>query len=302
MTGMDLRTKIILITGIASVSFAATFVRLADAPATVVAALRLSYASLIIAPAALASKRRRRELATIAKKDLAFLALAGFFLFLHFFLWISSIYMTGITNSVVLVTTSPIFITLFTVVFFREKVSGSFWIGLIIAVSGCLILGFRDFSEGGFGWKGDILAIGGAVSVAGYFLVGSRLRRRLSLVSYIFPVYSTAALFLLAAVYFSGQSLTGWKQETYIYTFLMAVICQVIGHSSFNWALERLKAPIATTAIIGEPVGASILAFIILGDKPAGNEIVGSIIILAGLAVILYRNPMEDRVARAGRS
>lgn len=289
MPRQAVKTRIVLITGIVSVSFAATFVRLAGAPSAVVAALRLIFASAIIAPAALWSARTREELLDLSGRDVLLLLMAGVFLFLHFTLWISSLYFTGVAKSVVLVTTSPIFITLYSVLFFEERVGKTFWAGLILSVAGALILGWNNLKGGGFEWKGDILALSGAVSVAGYFLIGSRLRKRLSLLSYIFPVYSVSAVLLAGTAVIAGHSLAGHPFNTYLFCFLMAVICQLIGHSSFNWALKRLKAPIATTAIIGEPVGASLIAYVILNEIPSGMEIVGGMVILAGLFVILSR-------------
>ncbi len=289
MQNKAVKTRIVLITGIVAVSFAATFVRLADAPSAVVAALRLVFASLIMAPLALGSARTRQELGDISGRDAVMIIMAGTFLFLHFTLWISSLYFTGVANSVVLVTTSPIFITLYSVLFFRERVGGLFWLGLAISIGGAFILGWSNIKGGGFEWKGDVLALSGAVSVAGYFLIGSRLRKRLSLLSYIFPVYSVSAVLLAGTAVVFGYSLAGWHFDTYLYCFLMAVVCQLIGHSSFNWALKRLKAPIATTAIIGEPVGASLIAYVILNEAPSGLEIAGGAVILAGLFVILSR-------------
>jgi drug/metabolite transporter (DMT)-like permease len=195
-----------------------------------------------------------------------------------------------------LVTTSPIFITLFSVFVFREAVSRSFCIGLAIAVAGCIILGGNDIIGGMTMWKGDLLAIAGAISIAGYFIVGSVLRKKLSLLAYIIPVYITAAVFLTITLLFSGNSLSGYSFGTYFYCLMMAVICQIIGHSSFNWALNRLKAPMATMAIIGEPVGAALLAFLILGDVPSFPTVLGGLVILAGISIILIFNSIKSMV------
>jgi drug/metabolite transporter (DMT)-like permease len=292
----DLKTKFVLITGIVSISFAASFVKLADAPTPVVAALRLIFSSILLFPAVFVSGNLRMEIKNLSKREILFLLLSGLFLSLHFFLWISSLYFTGVTNSVVLVTTSPIFITLFSVFVFREAVSRSFWIGLAIAVAGCIILGGNDIIGGMTMWKGDLLAIAGAISIAGYFIVGSVLRKKLSLLAYIIPVYITAAVFLTITLLFSGNSLSGYSFGTYFYCLMMAVICQIIGHSSFNWALNRLKAPMATMAIIGEPVGAALLAFLILGDVPSFPTVLGGLVILAGISIILIFNSIKSMV------
>jgi drug/metabolite transporter (DMT)-like permease len=277
-----------LVGGIVSISFGAIFVRLAHAPAPTVAALRMVFASLILAPFVLASSRAKRELAHLPRRDAVLLALAGFFLALHFILWVSSLSFTGVTSSVVFVTTNPLFVALYSMFFLRERVSRVFWLGLGLAILGGVIIGGSDAASGGSRWKGDLLALAGAAAIAGYFLVGSALRRRLTLIGYVFPVYSCAAVILLAAALASGASLAGQRRESYLYCFLMALVCQIFGHSLFNWALKHLAATVVTISVLGEPVGASILALIILREAPGVSAIVGGFSILLGIFLVLY--------------
>jgi len=292
----DFKTKFVLVLGIVSISFAASFVKLADAPPSAVAALRLIFSSILLLPVLFFSRRLRTEIKNLSIREIFLLLLSGFFLSLHFFLWITSLYFTGVTNSVVLVTTSPIFITIFSAFIFKEVISRSFWVGLAVALTGCLILGGNDIIGGMSMLKGDLLALAGAVAIAGYFLVGSMLIKKLSLLAYIIPVYTIAAVFLTVTLPISGNSLSGYSFRTYVYCFLMAVVCQIIGHSSFNWALKRLKAPMATMVIIVEPVGAAFLAFLMLGDIPSSLTVLGGIVILAGVSIILICNSIKSMI------
>ncbi|MBD3178308.1 MAG: EamA family transporter [Candidatus Latescibacteria bacterium] len=285
-----MKVKLILLMGIVSVSFAASFIRLADAAPAAVAALRLIFASAVLLPLLFFSTKLREEIRSLTQRDLLMMLLSAFFLAMHFIAWITSLYFTSIASSVVLVTLSPVFITVYSVLIFRDRMDWRFWLGLTVALLGCLILGSGDLKGGGWNIRGDMLALAGAVAVAGYFLVGSRLRARISLLAYILPVYSFTAVFLVIFALLSGTDLLGAGGKTYLYCFLMAVICQLLGHSSFNWALKRLKASIATIAIIGEPVGASIIAFFLLGEVPTGSEALGGGIILAGIIIILRKS------------
>ena len=117
--------------------------------------------------------------------------------------------------------------------------------------------------------------------------MGSRLRPRLPLLAYIFPVYGTAALLLAVTALISGSGLTGHPSRIYFYCFLMALVCQVTGHSLFNWALRRIKTTQVAMATLGEPVGTTILAWLILRVTPVPSEIIGGVIILAGVFVVL---------------
>lgn len=277
--------------GIVAISFGAIFVRLAGAPAPLVASLRMLFASLILLPFVLFSRRLRGELARLSPKDVVLLALAGLFLALHFMLWISSLSLTGVTSSVVFVTTNPLFVALYTIVVLRERVARTFWFGLGLALLGGLVIGGGDIIGGGVRWKGDLLALGGAVAIAGYFLVGSRLRKRLTLFSYVFPVYSCAAVILLAAALVTRMQFTGFGWRSFLYCFLLAFVCQILGHSFFNYALKHLHATVVTIAVLGEPVGASLLALLILRETPVLTEILGGASILFGIFLVLYFSP-----------
>ncbi|MBN2072270.1 MAG: DMT family transporter [Candidatus Krumholzibacteriota bacterium] len=288
-----------LTVGLVSISFAAIFIKLAQAPAPVVSALRMIFSTLLIIPYAMCSKNFRREIASLSINDAALLVFSGILLAAHFLSWITSLSLTGITSSIVFVTTSPLFVALYTVIFFREKVSGSFWAGLVIAATGILIMAGGNMLAGGENWKGDLLAVAGAVSAAGYFLVGSRLRSRLSLITYIMPVYLISAVILTAAVPVCGERLTGHPARSYLYCLLMAAVCQLAGHTVFNWALKRVKAAVVTLSILGEPVGTTLLAFLILDKTPAAAEMAGGVFVLAGIFTAIYCNPGVTVARRA---
>ncbi len=277
----------ILGAGIVALSFGAIFARLADAPPSVVAALRMVFSALLVAAPALGSAATRRELRGLSRGEWGALALAGGFLALHFILWISSLSRTGIASSVVLVSTSPLWVGLYAAVISRKRVPAAFWAGLALALAGGAVIGGGDLAPGSARSGGDVLAIGGAIAVAGYFLVGSSLRRKLSIAAYVFPVYSIAAVLLVAGAAVSGDSLAGWEPRTYLYAFLMALVCQAIGHSLFNWALRHLDATVVAIASLGEPVGASVLALLVLAEAPGWTAVAGGAVALAGIAIVL---------------
>jgi drug/metabolite transporter (DMT)-like permease len=126
------------------------------------------------------------------------------------------------------------------------------------------------------------------------------MRRKYSLITYICGAYTTAALMLLVALPVMGSSIAGLSGKAYLYCFLMAVICQLTGHSIFNWALKRMQATVVTIATLGEPVGTSLLAVIILGESPLKAELAGGVLILAGLFSALYFNPSIAKGAAGG--
>ncbi len=281
MNNPTIRPYLGLAIGIVTVSFASIFIRLADAPSLVIAASRLTIASLILAPAALI--RGKDELRSLAREDLGLALLSGLFLGLHFATWISSLEYTSVASSVVFVDTSPLFVGLASHLLLKERVSRRMFAGIAVSVLGGMIIGYGDFGLGTRELFGDFLALMGAVAVSGYLLVGRKLRRHLSLLSYIFLVYATAAVFLVALCLVTGQPFSGYSQQTYLMFILLAVVPQVIGHSSYNWALKYLPATFVGVGTLGEPIGSTILAYFILNEVPTLAKIGGGALILMGI-------------------
>ncbi len=303
-----------LFVAILAVSTAALFIRMAQtgAPSLVVALLRLGFAALVLAPLALST--RRGEISKLKKNQLLLLAASGALLALHFWAWIASLELTSVTSSVVLVTTSPLWTALLSPFFLKEKITRTQVIGLGLAMLGgitvgaantCAITGgsiqcapLMDLASGGSALMGNFLALAGAVLVAGYFMIGRSLRKEISLITYTFLVYGFAAILLLFAVLASGLPLLSYPIEIYGWGLLLALFPQIIGHSLLNWSLKYLPASYVSIAVLGEPVGSSILAMVFLRESPTGLEIAGGGLILVGI-LISSRMQGENRALPA---
>jgi drug/metabolite transporter (DMT)-like permease len=288
----DIRLYLTLSAGVVAVSFAAIFIRVAEAPSIVVAAYRLSLASLIVAPIGLL--RRCGEIRSLDRKDLGFAVVSGLFLTLHFAFWIASLSYTTVASSVVFVATSALFAGIAARLLGQDRVSRTMFVGIAVAVVGGMIIGWEDVVLGGRALWGDFLALLGAVMAAGYWVAGRRLRATVSLLAYVSVVYSIAAVGALALCTATWQSLAGYSTVTYLMFVLLAVGPQIIGHSSFNWALRHLSAPVVGVTTLGEPVGSTILACLILRETPTLVKISGGALILGGI----YFSLREERVQR----
>ncbi len=285
------RNYLVLAIGVVSVSFAAIFIRLAEAPPLVIAAYRLSLASLFVAPAAWIHSER--ELRCLAKSSLTLTVLSGAFLALHFVLWITSLNYTTVASSVVLVTTSPIFVAIASYFLFHEKLSKRAISGIGVCLIGAGLIGYGDWRLGPRPFLGDMLAFFGALAVAGYLLIGRRLRQTTGLLSYACLVYSSAALILLLAALALGYRLSGYSATTYVMFVLLAVVPQILGHLSLNWSLRFMPATLVAIAVLGEPVGATALAFVILNEVPTVTQIGGGALILSGIFVAFRENKVH---------
>lgn len=288
--------------GILAVSTASIFIRYAQsgAPSIVIAAIRLSTAALLITP--IAYFRYRQQLFKITNRELFFLLLSSLFLAIHFAAWITSLEHTSIASSVVLVTTTPLWVALFSPFFLKEKNNSTIWIGLILALLGSSLVALSNQCSFSFTnliqcesvglsfdrntLSGNFLALLGAWMAAGYMMVGRKVRSTLPVIKYIFFVYLFAAIFLIFFVVISGKSLVGYTNQAYLWMFLLGLIPQLFGHSIFNWALGHLPAAFVSIALIGEPIGTILLAFLFLKETPNNLEYLGGLLILTGIFLV----------------
>jgi len=250
-----------------------------------VAAGRLAFAALLLTPIAWA--RSGAELRRTARRDWLWALLSGVFLAIHFATWISSLAYTSVASSTALVATNPLFVAIGSFFVFRERLGRGVWLGILLTIGGAVVIGFSD-STGGSGSNpllGDVLALLGALCGSGYLLVGRALRTRVSLLPYIWMVYSAAAVVLLVWMALAGYSLVGLSPTVYLLLVGLAVGPQLLGHTSFNWALKYLSATFITVAILGEPVGSAILAALLLRQPVAPLQLAGGAILLAGIAL-----------------
>jgi drug/metabolite transporter (DMT)-like permease len=276
--------------GILVVSTASIAIRYAQAHASsiVIAAWRLAVASLVVVPVLLT--RERSELRGLSRREIALAVASGVFLALHFATWITSLEYTSVAASVVLVSTMPLFVALLAPLTLREPITRPVMLGLAMALAGGVAIALGDSSPtsdaaAGSALRGDLLAVAGAIAGAGYLLIGRRLRPRLSLLAYIGLTYSAAAVVLVAWMILAGQPAFGYPLEAYGLFVFLALGPQLLGHSSFNWALRYLPASVVAVTLLGEPVGSSILAYTLLDERPSAFKLGSMILILAGIYI-----------------
>jgi drug/metabolite transporter (DMT)-like permease len=291
--------RIAIIFGILAVSVASILIRYSqgEVSSIVIAAYRLGIATLVLTPIALF--RHRTALRRLSKRDLLMGLLSGIFLALHFATWITSLEYTMVASSVVMVTTTPLWVALLSSITIKEPISRVVAIGMVVALVGTVMIGLGDecsFDAGlqcpplstfikGDAFFGDLLALAGAWTAAGYVLIGRRLRSKLSLIPYIFLVYGAAAVVLIGMALASGEQIAGFPPGTYIFLVLLALVPQLLGHSTFNWALGYLPAAYVAVTLLGEPIGSTILAYLLLDEVPGVITLFGAILIFGGIVI-----------------
>jgi drug/metabolite transporter (DMT)-like permease len=278
---------LILVAAVLAMSWGGPLVRYATAPALAVAAWRVAFSVLFIAVVVLI-RDRGRSIRGLRGREWALAIVAGLCLAAHFWTWIASLSYTTVASSVVLVSTQPVFVALLSVAMLREVPTRRQWGGIGVAVMGAVVIGWGDFAGGPDPLLGDLLAVAGAVFVSMYYVIGRGLRQRLDLWSYIAVVYGVAAGALLAGSALHPQvRVVGYPGTDWLVFLALAAGPMMIGHTGVNYALRYLPAYVANLALLGEPIGATLLAWWLPGirEEPTSQLLIGGSLILLGITL-----------------
>jgi len=288
----------VVFTGIAAISSASILIRLAHAPSLAIAAYRVSLAALGIAPWALTKRFTSASTDPLPWKALL---LSGLFLALHFAFWIESLKRTTVASSVTLVSTSPIFTAVFSSFLLKESLRPLMGAAIAACVAGTAVVAGLDFRLGMHSLLGDLLALLGGLMASGYFLAGRYARRTLPLQTYIFWSYGIAGCVLVPLCLITRTPLYGFSAETIAVLVLLAVVPQLIGHTSFNWVLKHLSATAVAVLTLGEPLGATSLAFVFFRETVSLPTALGLALLAAGILMGAVASSRPPKMARSAR-
>ena len=285
-------TYIVLAIGLLASSLAAVFIRLAqDAgiPSLLIAAGRLTIATLILTPITL--QRHRHVFHSLTRRDLTFIVISGAFLAIHFITWITSLELTSVLISVVLVSTAPLWIAILEQFFLNIHLSRTVLFSLLMAITGGIIIslptGNPQLQLGSNLFLGSLMALAGAVAIAVYLVIGRNIRAKMPLLPYIWMVYGLAAVLTSFVVLLSATPVTGYEPQGYLWVLAIALIPQLIGHSAFNFALRHLPATLV--GVIGqlEPAGSTMMAVVLFNEIPHAIQLIGSVVVVVGVILAI---------------
>lgn len=276
---------LLMLIGIVAISFSAIFIKWSDAPASIQGMYRLLFTSLLMLPFA---RPYSGTAFALRKKDWLMLILSGAMLALHFLLWMGSLKYTSVASSTMIMALEPVFIMLGVYFLYKEKTALSAILGLGIAIGGVVFIGWGDIGISADNLKGDLLSVGGTVAVAVHMLIGQKLVVRMPSYLYSLIVFLSAAGVFAVYNLFMEISFFNYPAKEWGIFVLLAVVPTVFGHILFNWLLQYVSATTVSMNILGEPVGASILAYLLLGEQLTTLQWAGGLLVMIGLAVYLY--------------
>lgn len=271
--------------GVLAASWSAILVREAAAPALVIGTWRMVFAGLPVGALAVLQQRRTPE--PLSRAALAPLLLSAVFLTAHFAFWIASVQQTSVITSVVLVAAQPLYVALLAPVMLRERVERHVWLAIAVASAGALTMAAEDVRDGLGTLGGDGYAVLGGLFAALYIMMGRRVRPTVSWPRYVGTVYPLTALLLLAVTLIAREPLAAHSNYAWAMIALLAVGPQLVGHNAINWSLAYLRAVLVSIAILGEPVGATAWAAIVLDEHPSVGELAGAPLVMLGVVLAL---------------
>jgi len=280
--------RLALLISIIAVSTASILIRMSDSPPLAIAAYRMVFSTLLLLPF-FVQFDGLGNMRMMSAKGVAGLMGIGVVLAIHFASWITSLSFTTVASSVVFVHIDPIFVAIVSHFLLKEKVTRRMVAGIAVAFIGTTLIAMGDAGVGELNLYGDLLALVGGVMLGIYILGGRVVRRNLDLTSYVTPVYATASLVLVLMSLLSGIPLTGYPMDEYVLFFAIALVPMIFGHTVYNWALRYVSAPLVSMSLLGEPVGASILALLFLDEVPSFMVILGGVVTLVGILLCAYR-------------
>lgn len=298
--------SLVLCLALIGISFAGPLVRLSHAHPLAIAIWRLGF-SLVIIAIALVATGSWRQWRRLDRSGLLIAVGAGTMLAFHFWTWNASIGLTTVAASVVLVNMQPALVALLSAGWLHEPPSRRQWLGIAVAMAGAFVVALPDMASGvhdtsGRALLGDVLALIGAATAACYFVAGRRLRSTLDLWPYVAVVYGTCFVVLLALAAAVRAPVLGQPPRELAIFAALAIGPMLFGHTGLNWALKYLPAFVVNLTLLGEPVGATVLAAILPGirEVPGVATLLGGALILAGIYVTARaRSSRPARVAAA---
>jgi drug/metabolite transporter (DMT)-like permease len=274
------RNLFILAFATIAASWAAPLIRLCHSDPLVIAAYRMMFTTLILAPVYF---MQREKIIVPQGRDRWLVALAGLFLAGHFTVWIKALTLTSVSSATVLVTIQPLFLTILAHLILKERVDKWGYLAIALALSGAALISWGDLGLSEDHLVGDLLALSGALLAAFYLLIGRSVVGKLGTINYTLPLYFISAVTLTAMMLVFGRESVAGPKIDYLWFLLLAVVPTLLGHSLFNYSLKHFKAHLVGIVILGEPILASVWALLLFDESPTVMTAFGAALIFAAI-------------------
>ncbi|WP_235427285.1 DMT family transporter [Cohnella kolymensis] len=285
-----------LVTGMIAISFAPILVRYSDAPVSVQGMYRMLFTVILMLPWGI---KYIKQIRLISVKDWLLLSVAGFFLALHFLLWMESVNYTSIASSTIILALEPVFVMIGAYFVFNDRPGKAAVIGLFIALIGACCIGSGDIGISRSAFIGDVLSLLGALAVAVNMLVAKRILSRVPSYLYSLIVFTFTFVFFAAYNFTVNIPVSGYPAKEWFVFLLLAIVPTVFGHMIFNWLLQYVKATTVSMTVFAEPVGASLLGVWLFQEYISDFQIIGGLGIIIGLVMYLRSEQQQQKSSKS---
>lgn len=283
---------IMILAGILGISVSSILVRYSSAPSALTAAWRLIWTVLMMTPVVFGKTHIRREMAALDKKTILLSILSGIFLAVHFAVWFESLIHTSVASSTTIVCTEVIWVSLGYWLFLDGKLGWKALLSIAVTLAGSFLIALADSTAGESQLYGDVLALTAAVAVAVYTLLGRIVRGNTSTTVYTYIVYSACGIVLILLCCVQGYGFLDYGMNCVFVGALLALCSTIMGHSIFSWCLKYFSPSFVSASKLCEPVVAAALATILFGEMMMPIQLLGGVLILAG---VLYYSKLESK-------
>ncbi len=279
--------------GILALSFSSLFVRWAvGAPGAVASFYRMLIGAIIFLPFFLRQPAAQRK---IEWRWFFLPLLGGLFTAGDHAIWATAINYTRVANAILLNNLAPLWVALVALIFWRERLTGKFWLGLVMAISGAVVVIGSDFLSNPQLNTGNLLGVISSVFYAAYFLTTQRGREHFSTLTYVFLITAISSIVLLGVNLGVGNPLSGFPPTTYLSFLGAGLVAQVIGYFSVGYALGHLPASVVSPTMIAQPILTALLAIPLAGEALVPGLWIGGLVVLGGIYLINRSRPSEVR-------
>ena len=282
----------LLLVGIAGLSLAGVFYKLASAPAVAMVAWRMLIGTAVLAPVAYVMRRATPHRIRFTRADLQLSAAAGAFFCVDLVLWAVSLRYTSVASAALFVSTQPIYVAALATTYFGERPSRELFSGVALGIVGIIIVGAVDLHLSGRALIGDGLALTAALAETAYLLIGRRVRQHIDAPRYVLVVYATCAVCCWLALYALGVP-AHMSGHDMMMAFGVALSATVVGHTLVSLSLGYMPAPVVAISFLAQPMLAALFALAFLHQSIPWTTAAGGAIALAGIGIVAYANERQ---------
>ena len=285
---MPKRIYLVLLLALVSVSSTSLVIR----HVAFVPALTLAFWRMLSASGLLWAYSVKKPQSLIRIENRRRIALAGFFLGLHFALFFVGVRNTSVASATLLANTGPVFTALLSW-FIGQRVSKSVMLGLLLSVFGIVVVQWSEFGLENNNVWGNVFSLLSGFCIAMTYMLASQIRKTTENVLYGRSVFLVAAVTIGAVAMLSGVSVFDFDRSDVVWFLFLGIVPSILGHNMLNYSIKFLSPTAVASIPLGEPILASAFGYLLFLEKVPESAIFGAPIVFIGIIIIIKNSTLD---------